>query len=129
MDHIDSFLESNKQENKSQNSQNKVLIFCNDKAAVALIKKQMNGRKLGCAFTEIPALPTQNYYKAILAISTNDLDNILICQQAKKGSVSHILAVCNNKMYANIFDEFDIQNVFYNIQDALEILISVVERW
>ncbi len=76
-----------------------------------------------------PALPEQAAYETALALSHNDLDNILLCAQAKKRYPAYTIAVCNNKRYLSVFQDYHIDSVAFSIGEACAMLGRCTPSW
>lgn len=73
--------------------------------------------------TDYPSFPKLCFYKIVLGISENDLDNLLICKIAKHFDADvRTVAKCNLKVYHEIFDCEEVDVVISNIDEVKSIL-------
>jgi len=102
-----------------ENEQKDALVFA-ESNTITYAKETFSASELVLEYTEKPYLPPNSSYRIIFALSENDLDNILICLQAKRLSNTYAIALCSERIYQNIFEEAKIEHIVYDLSSAFK---------
>lgn len=73
-----------------------------------------------------PVVPQNTVFKSIYALSQNDMNNILLCAQAQKVDHPFTVALCNNKQYLSVFQDYRIDKVVFSLAEAYTLFDSTV---
>jgi len=83
----------------------------------------LDSRNVSYDIVDYPALPALNHYRIVLALSENDLDNLLLCSSAKHANpYSRTIARCNSQIYREIFMREDVDAVIFDQDQEIAIL-------
>lgn len=132
MDKIDKYLVNNVFPSKEYLSDDhinnrelkqKVILIYGDNELTKLIKAYCNSREyIYEAITEFNNISTGNKYNCLLALSYNDVENLMISSVGLKVyGISHIIALCNSQNNLKLYSEFNFERVllYNNEMDAL----------
>lgn len=75
-----------------------------------------------CEYTCEPSMPEHAVFKSVYALSRNDMDNILLCAQAQKAYRTFTVAMCNNRQYLSVFQNYHIDRVVFSLSEAYILL-------
>lgn len=98
-----------------------VLLFGKDASLCMSLRTQ----RLDCDVVECPAFPLLRMYRIVAAVSESDLDNMLLCTLAKQRDPSvRTIALCNDQVYREIFDQPAVDAVVTDRQDIMKTLAA-----
>lgn len=97
---------------KKSTSRKNLLLFGNNELVKSVIK-YCSDKNIGLKFIEYYNELDFGYeYSLLLALSNNDVDNLMISAIGKKVcSIPHIVSLCNNNENLKIYDDFDMEKV------------------
>ncbi|MDW7657571.1 MAG: NAD-binding protein [Bacillota bacterium] len=106
-----------------------LLLYCAKQAEQLLDRLEPLLQQQGLRYCLIPEphVPLPASILAVLAISDNDLDNLLLCHEAKHLHADvYTIALCNDPLFTDFFKDAGIDQVLTGNQpaDALVTLIS-----
>jgi Trk K+ transport system NAD-binding subunit len=137
MDKIDKFIVNNVsppneylsyEDTNNKESNQKVILIYGDNELTKLIKAYLNSEiYIYEAITEFNNISSDNKYSCILALSYNDVDNMMIGSVGLKVyGISHIIALCNSQNNLKLYNEFNFDKVL--LYDAeMDKLFNIVK--
>ncbi|ABR49440.1 hypothetical protein Amet_3311 [Alkaliphilus metalliredigens QYMF] len=139
MDQVDTFVESHAQyanENLSDEYTNsremkeKVILIYGDNELSNRVKAYCDLQNEMWEFiTDINDINTESNYKCLLALSYNDVDNLMISSVAFKiYSIPSVIVLCNNQSHLKIYNEFNFDEVLL-YSDNIDRLFSAIKGW
>lgn len=99
----------------------KLLIYCARQAELLLDKLEPELQRQGirCGVLTEPHVPPSDDLLAVLALSARDLDNLLLCHEAKHlRSDIYTIALCNDRLYQHFFADAGIDQILTENQPA-----------
>lgn len=82
----------------------RVLLFSGEEEGVERLISEMNHRGIFCDWTSEIGVRDYRNYTYVLAISENDLDNLLLCHQARRSNPEVLTAAkCTRYPYRSVF--------------------------
>jgi hypothetical protein len=107
------------------NNKSEVLIYPSEGLPSGLLQLLLREGIGYCLITE-PSMPDNSEFSALIAISGSDLDNLLLCSEAKYMRPATVLfARCNDSIYLSIFEKIGINRIFTGKLSADELLLSM----
>ena len=111
MGRIDKFLNTRTLADTAHEDCEKVLLYASEKDYAAL-KSSLMSNNIPVLSTGEPDIPENARIIAVLAISNNDLDNLLLCNKAKHlFPDAYLVAKCNDAVYQDIFRDTGVQHI------------------
>jgi hypothetical protein len=104
-------------------SKQKVILIYGDNELARWVKSYCNSEKyIYEVIAEFNNISNGHEYSCLLALSYNDVDNLMISSVGLKVySISHIIALCNNQNNLRMYNEFNFEKVllYHNEMDEL----------
>lgn len=104
------------------------LIF-GDLSRQDVLEQLMGKHHIACLKLSEPHVPDHLKLRLVLAVSGNDMDNLLLCNEARHIDPSVVtIAKCNNSIYREIFEQAGISRI---LTDALfdDAVLQAVTAW
>lgn len=120
MGRLDSFIAAGRSvPNLTEYQDKEVLLYKGPYEIYSLLDKN----KVSYDIVDYPSLPAWTRYHVVLGLSENDLDNLLLCSDAKRTHPSlQTVARCNDEVYRDVFKREDIDAVIFDMQQVKAIL-------
>lgn len=123
---IDKFFDNiNMEENRNEDVKNEVLIYPAEGIPNGL-GPLLHTEGITYLIIAKPYIPENTEFKTLIALSDCDLDNLLLCGEARHNYPgSFIIARCNDLLYLNIFENIGINHVLTGTLSASELLFAL----
>lgn len=128
MDKLDDYLNGGGFSGAPQAWESKGILIFSDLPDKMELQPLLQAASYSHAVVDSPALPPRSVYRAVFALSANDLDNILLCMLAQKAHSTVTVALCNDKQYLRIFQEYPIDKVVLSMEEAFMALLHFQKR-
>lgn len=111
MARIDTFIENGGFEERQAVQINKILMF-GEQNIVHDISCNLMENNIPYCITKEPDVPENTAFHIVMALSDNDMDNLLLCNKAIH-IYPHALTIakCNDHIYKNVFDSVGIGHI------------------
>lgn len=131
MNRLDSFFEKGGFIDRPLTKTNhKLLIYCAEQPEPLLSRLEPELQRQGilCNYLTEPHVPAPDDLLAVLALSERDLDNLLLCHEAKRlRSDVYTIALCNDQLYQHFFADAGIDQILTEDQPA-DYFITQISR-
>jgi hypothetical protein len=111
-------------------SKQKVILIYGDNELAKWVKAYCNSEKyIYEVVSEFNNICNGHDYSCLLALSYNDVDNLMIASIGLKVySISHIIALCNNQNNLRMYSEFNFEKVLL-YHDEMDELFNIVKEF
>lgn len=130
---IDVFLAGGESNSKSDNLvQKDVLLFCDHDCGNTEIEKlikTLGEEPFSLDIVDSPGIPSNSRYGVVIALSSNDMDNLMLCAVAKHThGDNYTIAKCNDRLYESIFRRQDVDALVYDAKNVVPLLCGRVVK-
>jgi hypothetical protein len=108
-----------------------LVVFCVKHAELLLGKLEPSLQQYGfrCCLISEPHVPVPVSIMAVLALSDNDLDNLLLCHEAKHLCADvYTIALCSDQLFRHYFHDAGIDQVLMGQQSVDSLITLINER-
>lgn len=105
MGQLDNFIGSSGFTESSQELLIRTILLFGEKKIVTDISTHLSGRNISYHIAKEPDVPENIIFFVVLALSDNDMDNLLLCNKAKHVCPDVLtVAKCNENIYKKVFE-------------------------